>query len=447
MEFPKFDQVRPVPGGTTPPYDVNNPLLRLIGEAQLQQRLASERENYHPYSIQYLFPYKELSLYGPAQGAPDAFTPASQNIKTDFQKQNIADFSLGDFFVIRGYAAAGDWAGVFLKIVYRGTPGTALGKQTAGDPGLAIKLHLKVNGVQSPSLITMPLNPKTGNYEIELWSYAGATPLGNLLDLNGKKAIDLGLLQARPDLVKGSLSDFEGEGIDKLRGELNRRREGWQILDHAPEHCMHPVRPLKLEIAFAKSDESVWDSQGGRNYKLVFNMAMRGWKSFLSCGISGNPHGGVGFLEYRNLFSNYFYEKRRMEIHGDGTLPELGRDLIPGNFDANTYGTNAQTSGPNLTSGKRESFMAVDYMDLHILQPECSIGIHRHRDNQEAFLMLAGHGLMMVGDWAEFPDRDRAFEIRHMLAGDIALCKTGQLHALFNVMDEPCSLFMFGGYD
>jgi hypothetical protein len=25
----------------------------------------------------------------------------------------------------------------------------------------------------------------------------------------------------------------------------------------------------------------------------------------------------------------------------------------------------------------------MEYMDLHILKPECGIGIHRHRDNQE----------------------------------------------------------------
>jgi hypothetical protein len=34
---------------------------------------------------------------------------------------------------------------------------------------------------------------------------------------------------------------------------------------------------------------------------------------------------------------------------------------------------------------RHENSMAVDYMDLHILKPECGIGIHRHRDNQEIF--------------------------------------------------------------
>ena len=47
-----------------------------------------------------------------------------------------------------------------------------------------------------------------------------------------------------------------------------------------------------------------------------------------------------------------------------------------------------------------ESFMAVDYMDLHILEPDAIIGIHRHRDNQEGFLVMGGKALMVMGDWA-----------------------------------------------
>lgn len=446
MNFPTRDQVRIVPGGTTPTYDINNPIIRMVDEAQRQQ-FAAERENYLHNSVQYLFPYRDLVLYGPAQGPADVTNPAQQNIKTDFQKQNIADFRLADFHLLRGYVTAGSWTGVFLKIIYRGSPGTELGKQTSGNPGLFLQMFIKVGTSTSPNLITLPLNSHTGHYEVELWSYAGATNLRDLLDVRGRAAVESGHIQARPDLIKGSLSDFEGPDVDALRNDLNKRREGWQILDHAPDHSLHPIRPLIVELAFANQQASVWDSKGGTNYRVAFAMSFRGWRSFLSSGVSPNPHGGVGFLEYRNLYSNYFYEKRRTEIFGQGVLPELGRDLIPGNYDSTTYGTNAQTPGPNLTAPKRETFMAVDYMDLHVLQPDCAIGIHRHRDNQEAFLMLQGHGLMLVGDWAEFPDRERAFELRHLSPGDIAVCKTGQLHALFNVMDEPCSLFMFGGYD
>jgi hypothetical protein len=91
--------------------------------------------------------------------------------------------------------------------------------------------------------------------------------------------------------------------------------------------------------------------------------------------------------------------------------------------------------------------MAVDYMDLHILKPECGIGIHRHRDNQEIFFLLTATGIMVTGDRCQFPDRERCFEIRTMTAGSFSLLKPGNLHALFNVTDEEISLLMFGGYD
>lgn len=87
----------------------------------------------------------------------------------------------------------------------------------------------------------------------------------------------------------------------------------------------------------------------------------------------------------------------------------------------------------------------VDYMDLHILKPNCGIGLHRHRDNQEVFFMIEGEGLMVVGDWNKFPER--CFEIRTLLPGHLAMLKGGNLHGLMNTTDENISLFMFGGYD
>ena len=39
----------------------------------------------------------------------------------------------------------------------------------------------------------------------------------------------------------------------------------------------------------------------------------------------------------------------------------------------------------------------------------------------------------------------RSFET--LEPGDLTICKTGQLHALYNHTDEQIQLFMFGGYD
>ncbi|HEY7768347.1 cupin domain-containing protein, partial [Longimicrobium sp.] len=137
----------------------------------------------------------------------------------------------------------------------------------------------------------------------------------------------------------------------------------------------------------------------------------------------------VGFLHYRNLLSNYFRFKDSRE---------LGRELQPFMFDA--YGSKEHTRD-------REAFLAVDYVDLHILQPECGIGIHRHRDNQEIFFLMQGDGLMVMGDWEKSPARERCFEIRTLRPGHFTLLKPGELHALMNIGTEPMTLLMFGGYD
>ena len=87
-------------------------------------------------------------------------------------------------------------------------------------------------------------------------------------------------------------------------------------------------------------------------------------------------------------------------------------------------------------------------MDLHILKPSCGIGLHRHRDNQEVFLLMAGRGYMVVGDWCKMTfTRARCFEIRTLRSGHFAMLKGGNLHVLMNATDEDISLFMFGGYD
>jgi hypothetical protein len=110
-------------------------------------------------------------------------------------------------------------------------------------------------------------------------------------------------------------------------------------------------------------------------------MIFRGWDNYLQVGISEAPHGGFGFLHFRNVLSNYF------GFRGSG---ELGRDVEPWMYDAN-----GQKKNP---APRHENSLTVDYMDLHILKAECGIGIHRHRDNQEIFFLLTGAGIMVTGD-------------------------------------------------
>lgn len=213
-----------------------------------------------------------------------------------------------------------------------------------------------------------------------------------------------------------------------LPDPINSQR---QVLDNGEEWSRFFTDTYSFPISFERWEWILLERLTDHilPFRFEFSMIFRGWKNYLSAGVSANPHGGIGFLEYRNLLSNYFGHKKRKE---------MGRSLEPWNLDA--YG--------NKTNQERfENFMSVEYMDLHILKPSCGIGIHRHRDNQEIFFMMEGQGLMIVGDWNKHDDRERCFEVRTMSTGDLTLCKTGQLHALLNLTDMDCKLFMFGGYD
>ena len=194
-------------------------------------------------------------------------------------------------------------------------------------------------------------------------------------------------------------------------------------------HALHPVLPLRLELAWSDSTGKFWDSRHGANYVYEFSMIVRGWDNYLKVGGSSNPHGGIGRLEYRNLLSNYF------EFKDSG---ELGRTPAPWSFDA-------YQDKPH--QGRREPFLSMDYMDLHVVRPNGGIGLHRHRDNQEIFMVLENEVVMVMGDWCELETRQRAFEIRMLRAGHFALLKPGQLHGLMNPTDEDIPLLMFGGYD
>ena len=416
MQLVASNQTIEVPPGTQINYYQNNPLLvaaRWIEET----RLASEAENYLGDQLQYLFPIQSMELWGPSGGDHAVLDPTKQDNKTDFQKQNLKSLTVGDTQLVRGWAKAGAWTGPFLRLSYEGGPDSTLAQAAGGLLGPSIKLFLKVGEVATSSLLTVPYNPESNRYEIELWNYPG-NDLRAQLDARGAAAIDRGELVVRTDLIQGTLADLAREGKDGL--SMN------QI---STAHTMHPILPLTIEVAWANEISTAWDSQGGANYRFQFNMVYRGWHNYLGVGISQSPHGGVGFLHYRNLLSNYF---------DYGKLHELGREMEPWMFNA--YGVKS----PNPTP---EPFFTMDYMDLHVLKPGCGIGLHRHRDNQEIFFLMAGSGLMFCGDWCELENRVRCLEARYLTPGSFSLIKPGGFHGLLNAADENMSLLMFGGYD
>jgi mannose-6-phosphate isomerase-like protein (cupin superfamily) len=411
-----LDNVVRVDPGTVPPYDDDNPLPQLLGIIE-QTRLIAAREAYDAISLQYLFPFTSLEMWGPSAPNSDQLDPTQQDVKTDFQKQNVHSFRLADTRAVRGWVVVAGQRVPFLHLSYRAGPDAALSR-AAGRLGDAIGCTLSVQGGQRTT-VRAPYDPESGRYVIELWGRSGEG-LRNFVDARGKAAIDAGWLQGRPDLDFGAGNDFDRLAVD-----------GKDVRAVAPRHLMHPVLPLYMDVRWSAQVDGggAADPADGMT-RLGFEMQLRGWDAYLGVGISSNPHGGVGFLEYRNLFSNYG------QYAGSG---ELARRLEPWNLDA--FGRKGHASGD------MEQFLAVDYMDLHVLEPACGIGLHRHRDNQEVFLMLDGEGTMIVGDWADSGTRQRSFEVRSLTAGHLAMLRGGNLHALMNPTDRRALLFMFGGYD
>lgn len=403
-----------------PNYNDQNPvdkLLRLIEGVHWSAGI----EYYRTDCAQYLFPFEDLVLYSPNQAdlQPGDLDFRNQDNKTDFQKQNIKDFISTDTYLVRGIVTAGDWIGPFLKISYRGGPDSKLSQAANHQLGDKIKLFLKIGENATNEPISAIYKQESDRYEAEIWGYPGAVQdLMQLLDDKGKAAIQRGELQLRPNLIKGTPADFKRDNADAQ-----------YMMDVSMDNTLHPIKPLHIEAAWSDETGKYWDSNNSANYHYEFNMKFRGWENYLTVGSSSNPHGGLGSLEYRNLFSNY---GRFVDSN------ELSRQLESWNMDAFGRKQNTQRSEP---------FMAVDYIDLHILRPECSIGIHRHRDNQEIFFMMNGTAFMVAGDWLKSDVRERCMEVRMMRPGDMVLIKNGQLHSLINPTDENASLLMFGGYD
>ena len=417
MEILHSDVVVAVKAGSTPDYNHGNPIFKLTGLIE-SQPLAGERECYAAGKIQYLFPITELKLYGPGGGDAGILDPKLQDNKTDFQKQNVSDFTSAATRLVRGLVQIAGRSFPFLRVSYAGGPLSPLAVATGDSLGPKIKLHLEVGSRKTDQLLRVPYNPISHNYEVELWGWSGtANELGAALGAKGRAAMDSGELVARPDLIQGG-DDFAREKVD-----------GLNIAEVATGHTLHPILPLGINLAWTNQTQTISDPPNGANHHFEFSMMLRGWESFLGVGTSPNPHGGVGFLEYRNLLSNY---GRYQGLH------ELGRTIEPWNFDA---------FGSKSANERREEFFTVDYMDLHIVKPNCGIGLHRHRDNQEVFFLLEGRALMVVGDWCLMPNRERCLEVRTLEAGHFAMLKGGNLHALINPTDTNLTLFMFGGYD
>src|SRR5262245_19054535 len=265
------DSVFKVAKGTAPNYSQENPLLQLLTLME-KSTISAGRENYLVHSLQYLFPFRSLELYGPAGDDANNLDPVGQDNKTDFQKQNVRGFLTTDAQVARGLVSVGDWTGPFLKLSYRAGMDSALSKASGHKLTNRIKVSLKIGRNGSHQLLVVPYSTESDRYELEIWGYPGTDILSHL-DERGKEAFGRGELIVRPDLARGSQADFNREGLSER-----------YLVEVAPDNIMNPVLPLHLELAWTDFNEQFWDSQNGANYHYEFNMIVRGWDNYLGVG-------------------------------------------------------------------------------------------------------------------------------------------------------------------
>src|SRR5258708_9600378 len=151
MEISHTEGVFKIEPGTSASYNKGNSLLALMRLIE-QTGFACDREWYLRDSIQYLFPFEYLELYGPQGDSWTVTDPTAQDNKTDFQKQNIKTFQTSATALARGWVTTGDWTVPFLRLSYEAGPDSPLWKLNRGTLGPSIKLWLRVGGraVQAP---------------------------------------------------------------------------------------------------------------------------------------------------------------------------------------------------------------------------------------------------------------------------------------------------------
>jgi len=133
---------------------------------------------------------------------PNNLNPANQDVKTDFQKQNVRRFRLADTQAARGWAAVDDWRGPFLSLTYRGGPDSALSERAGGTLGDTIGCVVSIAG-RALATLRAPYDAETDRYVVEIWG-RDQGQLRGALGARGQAAVDAGSLIGRPDLVSAA---------------------------------------------------------------------------------------------------------------------------------------------------------------------------------------------------------------------------------------------------
>ena len=75
-------------------------------------------------------------------------------------------------------------------------------------------------------------------------------------------------------------------------------------------------------------------------------------------------------------------------------------------------------------TGKNDAIKEIGWMTL---QPGDSIGMHKHENNEDSYIIISGEGTFIDSEGKEYAVR----------AGDITIARKGQSHALINTGKEP----------
>ncbi|MDR2825668.1 MAG: cupin domain-containing protein [Deltaproteobacteria bacterium] len=70
---------------------------------------------------------------------------------------------------------------------------------------------------------------------------------------------------------------------------------------------------------------------------------------------------------------------------------------------------------------------------VNILPPGCSIAVHKHEGNAEAYLIMSGSGA--------YTGRDG--KVVRVKVGDVTICYDGEIHGLENDTQEPLQIGAF----
>lgn len=75
----------------------------------------------------------------------------------------------------------------------------------------------------------------------------------------------------------------------------------------------------------------------------------------------------------------------------------------------------------------------LSFMHDDLLEPGATIGEHTHEGNEEVYMVVEGHGIMIV-DGEEHP----------IGPGDVSVCRSGHSHGIRNSQDGTMRLIVVG---